>query len=58
MEGGPGDVKEVEGGEVGELLEGGGFGEGIGGADLTTDLGDGAGDDGGFEGWLGTEGFD
>lgn len=38
------DGDEVEGGEVGELLERDGLGRRVRGADLTVDLGEGAGD--------------
>lgn len=58
MEGGPGHVVEVMGGEVGELLEGGRFSVGIGGLDLAADLVDGLGDEGRLADELEAEAFD
>lgn len=55
-----GDGGEVERGEVGELLQRDGLGGGVGGADLTVDLGERAGDGGGLAGGrrVGAEGLD
>lgn len=58
MEGGPGHVDAVDGGEVGEFFEGGGFGVGVGGFDLAADFVCGFGDGGGFREELEAEGFD
>lgn len=58
VEGSPGHGGEVERGEVGEFLKCDGFGEGVSGADLTVDLGECAGDDGGLGGGIGAEGLD
>lgn len=38
VEGSPGHVEAVDGGEVGEFFESGGFGLGVGGLDFATDL--------------------
>lgn len=58
VEGGPGHVVVVEGGEVGELVEGGGFGMGVRGFELAADLVEGLGDEGGFTDELQAEAFD
>lgn len=48
VEGGPGHVEAVEGVEVGELVEGGGLGVGVGGLDLASDLVQGLGEERGL----------
>jgi hypothetical protein len=55
-----GDRGEVEGGEVGKLLQRDGLGGGVGGADLAVDLGQRAGDGRGLAGGrrVGAEGLD
>jgi len=58
VEGGPGHVDAVHGGEIRELLERGGFGLLIGGFDLAADLLRGLGDEGSFADELEAHGFD
>lgn len=58
VESGPGHVVEVEGGEVGELVDGVGFGVGVGGLDLSADLVEGLGNEGGLADELEAETFD
>lgn len=58
VEGGPGHVVVVEGGEVGKLVEGGGLGMGVGGLELAADLIECLGDEGGLADELQAEAFD
>lgn len=58
VESGPGHVVEVEGSEVGELVYGVGFGVGVGGLDLSADLVEGLGNEGGLADELEAETFD
>lgn len=57
VEGGPRHVVEVKGGEVGELVEGGGFGVWVSGLDLAADFFEGFGDEGGFAHQVHAEAF-
>lgn len=58
MKGSPRHGGEVERRQIGEFLKCDGFGEGVSGADLAVDLGDGSGDDDGLGGGVRAEGFD
>jgi hypothetical protein len=53
-----GHGSEMERGEVGEFLKCDGLGEGVSGADLSMDLGECAGDDGGLGGGNRAEGLE